>query len=399
MGKITKALTILCNRFAPAYKNTVLFDAFGGQYNDNPKRIEKALHEKDSSIRIVWVKSWKSKEQFPEYAKTVEHDSKEYYKYLLRSQVVVDNHVGLRSTFVQSGNFKEKLRGFFTKKRKNQLCISTWHGTPLKRIAGDELNSPMKGYKTCSDYVVAGCDLTKNALQSAFFHAVPIKKYGTPRNDVLINGKGDIDALKEKLGLPKGYKIILFAPTFRKDVENSGVLQMRVIDFEKLLQSLRKRFGGEWCFVFRVHQNVLKEINVKEISEKYGERVINGNLHDDMAEYLLCTDILITDYSGSLFDFALTKRPCYLFTLDREHYEKEERGFYLPYGELPFLKADSPQELYEKIENFEESSYQQGLESLLKEIGNVEDGKASQRVADDIYAFIRKKKSKREIIK
>ena len=285
----------------------------------------------------------------------------------------------------------------FVKKRRKQLCVSTWHGTPLKRIGGDEIHSALKGYKTCSDYIVAGCDLTKNALETAFFHAVPVKKYGTPRNDVFFQN-ANIDALKEKLQIPKNYKVILFAPTFRKDIENSGVAQIQSMDFEKLFEGLNARFGGEWCFVFRVHQLVLNKIDVAEISKKYGDRVINGNLCDDMAEYLLCADGLITDYSGSLFDFALTKKPCYLYSLDRKHYEQEERGFYLSYNDLPFPKADSPEELYAAIQGFDEDFYKEGVGQFLKEIGDVEDGQASARIAEDIYKFMRKQKSKKEIV-
>lgn len=396
MGKISKIFTMIISRLLPIEK-VVLFDSFSGQYNDNPKQIAKALHEKDPTIKIVWVQSSKSREQFPSYAKTVAYNSNEYYRYILRAKVVVDNHVGLRNTFIRTGRFKEKLRGWFVKKRKKQLCISTWHGTPLKRIGGDEINSTLKGYKTCSDYIVAGCDLTKNALETAFFHAVPVKKYGTPRNDVFFE-KADIAYLKNKLNIPQNYKVILFAPTFRNDLDNSGVAQIASLDFEKLFKNLKARFGGEWCFVFRVHQLVLSKINVGEIAEKYGDRVINGNLCDDMAEYLLCADALITDYSGSLFDFALTKKPCYLFSLDRAHYEQEERGFYLSYNDLPFPKADSPEELYVAIENFNSLEYEEGVEKFLQDIGNVEEGCASTRIAEDIYAFMHTQKSKKEIV-
>ncbi len=80
-------------------------------------------------------------------------------------------------------------------------------------------------------------------------------------------------------------------------------------------------------------------IDVKEQNLKYSGKVINGNLHDDMAEYLAVADALITDYSGSVFDFALTGKPGFLYTPDKDHYINDERGVYLELEQLPYDSA------------------------------------------------------------
>ena len=117
-------------------------------------------------------------------------------------------------------------------------------------------------------------------------------------------------------------------------------------------------------------------------------QLINGNIGDDMAEYLACTDILITDYSSSMFDFALTGKPCFLFAPDREHYEKKERGFYLDYDSLPFPISYTNEELIKNIQKFDDAAYRERVLRFLEEIGNVEDGKASERIAQCIVHFI-----------
>ena len=239
--------------------------------------------------------------------------------------------------------------------------------------------------------------MSREKFISAFLNSVPVKNYGTPRNDALINGSEDLVQLKNKLGLPLDKKIILFAPTFRNSVENSGIKQMQEFDFERMLNSLQNKFGGEWCFVFRVHNNVLLKIDVQSLTEKFGERIINGNKCDDMVEYMICCDVLITDYSGSMFDFALTGKPCFLYSHDKDDYEKKERGFYFDYNSLPFPKSLTTEEFYFAIDNFDQEQYANNIDKFLKEIGNFEEGKAAERVVNDILSFI-KEQDKQKII-
>ena len=389
MANLGILLTKAFGKVLPIKKKTVLFSAFGGQYNDNPKAISIKLHEKDSTIKQIWVKSDKSREEFPDYCYTVQYGSKEYYQFVTRAQVVVDNHVGLRVNYRTKKDLRSFFQTVFARKRKGQLCISTWHGTPLKRIGRDEIGSKLIGFESCSDYVLAGCGLTADALKTSHFNTVPVKKYGTPRNDIFFT-EISVRKLKEKLGLPLDKKLVIFAPTFRTDVDRSGVIQMNEFNFEKILSSLQNKFGGEWSFVFRVHQLVLKKIAVDEIVKKYGGVLVNGNLHDDMAEYLACSDALITDYSGAMFDFALTKKPCFLYAFDREHYEREERGFYLGYDELPFPQSTTCAELVKSIDNFDEDEYRKKLEDFMIKIDDFEKGKASEKVVEDIIDYIYK---------
>lgn len=107
-----------------------------------------------------------------------------------------------------------------------------------------------------------------------------------------------------------------------------------------------------------------------------------------MAEYLQITDVLITDYSGSMYDFALTGRPCWLFALDRKHYESVERGFYMPISELPFQFLESTADLYDAIRNFDSTEYKKDIDRFLENIGNIEDGQASRRIVDDIIGYL-----------
>lgn len=394
--------TYICQRL-PIYKNSVLFYSSAGMYNDNPRYISEALHKKRPDINIYWGISSKCHEKLPSYIIPINciddkyiadsgnyriTMSNKFINILCRASVIVDNGVGVRSCHGSKNVFRNFAAKMISSKRKDQLNISTWHGTPLKKIGPDSISYSGGEFYISSNEIIAGCKYTKDILFHAFGGKTAVKLYGTPRNDILFDKKVDIEAVKDKLHLPKGKKIVLFAPTFRKEIEYSGINQMKMFDVSGILQALCERFGENWVFVFRLHGNVIKELDINGLISKYGDLIVDGNIGDDMAEYLLCTDVLITDYSSSFFDFALLKKPCFLFAPDRENYEKIERGFYIDYDSLPFPISYSGSELISQISDFDMPAYVNDVNRFLADIGNIEDGCAADRIVDNIIKFI-----------
>ena len=389
MNRLRRIFLNTMQMLLPVKKGIVLFSSFMGMYNDNPKYICEELHARRPDLRIVWTVSEKCREALPEYAESVVLGSPEYIKLKCRAQVLVDNHTGIRCVTIRKklSPGKRLYCKFLSKKRKKQYSVSTWHGMPLKHICADEPNNDILKICTSSSYTLAGNDFTAGCMQTALLNTIPVKIYGSPRNDILFRDV-DVASLKQKLHLPEERKVVLFAPTFRDDVISSGVMQLKEMDFAALFAALQEKFGGEWCLVVRVHHRVMLEIDVAALAKEYGGMIIDGNLGDDMAEYLVCTDVLITDYSSSMFDYMLTGRPCFLYAPDRAHYEGEERGFYMSYDALPFPKADTAAELVSNIASFDNEKYGEGVSRFLEEIGNAEDGHASERVVDDILTFL-----------
>ncbi len=367
-------------------KKIVLFRSFHGQYNDNPKYISKALFEMDSAIKQVWAISKEAnKKDIPSYIKIVNYNSIKYYYYIFRSKIIVDNYLGIFYSFCKKkSNFYN-----FIKNDKKQLNISTWHGTPLKKIGKyqDEINN--KFFYTSSDIVPANSEYVKKTLEDSFY-IDNVRLLGTPRNDALFC-EYELKELKEKLGLPLNKKIILFAPTFRESLFESGERQLKEINYNKLFDSFKQKFGGEWVLVARVHNEVLSKFDFTELNKN---NIINGNEHDDMAEYLVASDALITDYSSSLFDYLYTKKPCFLFALDKENYENKERGLYMDMKELPYSLATNVEELYDNILNYDQNKCEKNINYFLNKIGSVEDGKSSERIVNIIYNYYHYNKMK-----
>jgi CDP-glycerol glycerophosphotransferase len=78
---------------------------------------------------------------------------------------------------------------------------------------------------------------------------------------------------------------------------------------------------------------------------------VNASKYDEMQELLCMADVLITDYSSSQWDFALTGKPGFLFTPDLDYYQHEDRGFYTPIDDWPFPYAKTNEELSNLIKN------------------------------------------------
>ena len=379
-AKTNKFMEIFKCMLFDKVENCVLFDSFWGQYNDNPKYISEKLHQLAPDIKIVWaVSEKKSRETIPEYAVPVKYGSTEYYKYRYSAEVLVDNYTGIMG---KMGNLDVSK---FLRSKKH-LRISTWHGTPLKRIDRDIQSRKTAGIARVSDYLIAGCRYTAKILNNAFCDNYPVMLTGTPRNDILFRDDIDSDFIRTKLKIPPDKRIVLYAPTFRDNIEAYRKMQMDSSGIKLLLAGLSEKFGGEWVFVSRAHQAIFLEVG----EGKQGDSgvILDGNVGDDMAEYLSVSDVLITDYSGSLFDFALTGKPCFLYAPDREHYENKERGFYMDYDSLPFPISYTVDKLLKDVNCFDNKQYGKDVGLFLKSIGNVEDGRASERIALDIIRFI-----------
>ena len=180
------------------------------------------------------------------------------------------------------------------------------------------------------------------------------------------------------MGFVRNKRILLYAPTFRKDFSSLDVYNLNLSALKDLLNKLS---GEDWLILMRLHPNIT---NLSHHIHNEDPNIINVSKHDDIQELLLLADIVVTDYSSLMFDFALTKRPCFLYIPDYDLYTKTDRGLYLGLEELPFPIAKSNQELFDILQDFSLSNYKSRLEDFLKSIGSYETGHACEKVVNYI---------------
>lgn len=357
--------------------NRIIFESFRGDfYSDSPKYIyEYLLKNYKNQYDFVWVINNENAD-IPGNPKKVRQFSLKYFYYYATSKYWVINRR-------QSGRLK---------KRPEQVILSTWHGTPLKRLGLDLENvyagSPKVKRIFYNDskkwnYLVSPNRYTTNILRSAFGYDGEILETGYPRNDILYNAdEDDVQKIKNKLNIPLDKKVILYAPTWREDeFDEPGQFKLTL----KLdLDELREKLGDEYILIIRAHYYVSTRLDLSD----YKGFAYDFSSHDDIAELYLASDILITDYSSVFFDFANLKRPILFYPYDLDKYGDIDRGFYIDiHSEVPGPLLFTTNEVIDSIKNIDiiNEEYKEKYEEFYNRFCNLEDGTASKKIVDEVW--------------
>ena len=351
--------------------NEAVFSSFNHQaYNDNPRYISEALHALRPQTEIVWLFAYPEnakKYDIPDYVRVVCATSARGMAHLARARVVVDNF---------NKRFYLKFPG------KNQIYIQTWHGgLGLKKVEKDCEDALSKEYVAYAkidsqnmDLLLACCRWESESYREAFWYDGPILEKGIPKNDIYFEDPAPyIRKVHQHFGLPEGTKLALYAPTYR----DSRKTDMYNLDYNQLLSTLEKRFGGSWAVLVRMHPNV----SYKDYPLTYTDRILNASPYENMQELLVASDIIISDYSGCAFDFPMIGKPGFLYAEDYEEM-KRTKDYYFQLEDLPFTLALTNEQLMEQIKQFDEDDYQKKCKEFCDMLGFYDDGHASATVVD-----------------
>ena len=269
--------------------------------------------------------------------------------------------------------------GNIIKKRPEQVYIQTFHGHgPIKK-GGFEIEENKKGqeYKNgllnhCKewDVYISMCELEeKHIIDSTGFNK-KIIRLGIPSTDYIVNNKDIKDnELLKKLNIPKDKKVILYAPTYRSDLLGQENINIRIESLKKLT---------DYVVLVRLHPLLNSKINKKLFDDS---NFINVCEEEDIVNLYLITDILISDYSASIYEFALTGKKIVLYPYDYDEYKKYP-GFCIDYKKtLPGPICYDENELYDTILNIEKiyPKYNEKWNKFNKKYNYMNDGEAIKR--------------------
>jgi CDP-glycerol glycerophosphotransferase len=297
---------------------TVFESHLGKQYSDSPKYIYEAAQRvgfEELGIKPVWSYASPPTASLPADTKRVVRNGWRYYYLLARAQFWVDNQ-GLPRVFT---------------KRPGTTYLQTWHGTPLKTMGWDEprLAALSPAGRAAHqrmverwDYLVVPSEYFIESFVRSYGFDGKLLRVGYPRNDLLVNRASDADYVaeaKQRMGLPLDRTIVLYAPTFR-DWDRA-----RDEDYELPfdLDRMSKTLSDNVFLLVRTHY-----LDRFKLSLDFAPFARNVSEHDDITEVLLVADVLVTDYSSTMFDFANTGRPMVFYTYDYDDYVHTERGTY-----------------------------------------------------------------------
>lgn len=367
----------LCVRvfyFLPVKKNKIVFlNDYGLGYGCNLKYVAEKILQRKLPYKLVWIVN-NLNYNLPKCIIKAKISRISSVYHLATAKIVINNIKGYMNV----------------RKKKNQYFIYIPHGQTGAKKAEKEMYCLTPEYKAASVWHSKNMDLfvTCSEAQSKdmvenFFCSCEILQCGFPRNDVFFAiDQEQKRQIKKSLGI-LGKKCLLYAPTFRDDNNDKAYS----IDLNKLLITLSEKFGGDWVILVRLHPNFIW-FSIPQFN--YSEKIINVTKYEDIQELFIISDVLITDYSSTMFDFNNSRRPIFLFVPDLNEYSKT-RGLKDFYFTVPFPMCKNNEELNKAIREFEMQSYQKQIDIFNISYGDVDDGHASDYVVDRIQNVINEK--------
>ncbi|WP_106397550.1 bifunctional glycosyltransferase/CDP-glycerol:glycerophosphate glycerophosphotransferase [Actinocorallia populi] len=361
-------------------RDAVLFSCFNGrQYSDSPRAIHEELVRRGSTLEQLWVVG-DGQVELPSTVRPVRLNGVEWHEAVASSRYIVTNH---------------RLGDWFHR-HPDQIVLQTWHGTPLKKIGRDvkEVHfaySPGMQKAMATEekeprlpewtHLVSPNPFSTPILQRAFKFEGELIEAGYPRNDLLHSpdARRVAERVRSLLGVPAGKKVVLYAPTWRDD-QFYGVGRYKS-DWRIDLDMFERELADDHVLVARLHPNVVDGAPERPF-------VYDASSYPDIGELYLAADLLVTDYSSVMFDFAELRRPMLFYTYDLAHYRDKLRGFYFDFErEAPGPLLETSEELIEAIGNVGEVSrkYAAAYDAFYERFCSLDDGFAAARVVDRVF--------------
>jgi len=348
----------------------VVFNSFGGRYSDNPRALYEALVASGRDVDAVWLARPELRGDFPAGVHTVETWGPDARAAVESADVIVSND-GLSHEWDKS---------------PTTTYLQTWHGTPLKRLHRDAVWAPegrlelVMGDISRWDHLLSPNVVSTPHLRSAFGFSGPVHETGYPRNDVLSapDREHRRARVRAALGIADDVRAVLYAPTWRDDLVLGE--DGPSYDFPVDLGDLARGMGTGHVLLVRLHAMVADRLVVDGSAP-----LLDVSRHPDVSELYLAADVLVTDYSSTMFDFAVTGKPVLNFTYDLEHYRDDLRGFYFDLaGIAPAPLLTTAEELLAALAELRRAPWVPTERYLRfqETFCSLEDGSATERVLE-----------------
>ena len=363
---------------APIQPDLAVFAAYWYRgYSCNPRAIYEKLREEAPHIRGVWIVEREHVELVPAGVEHVIASTRDYYRVIARAKYFVNN-VNFPNEFV---------------KREGTIHVQTHHGTPLKTMGLDQqtayfASSRMNFERLLSRAQRWDYSVTSNAFSTEIWkRAYPVQcetlEVGYPRNDMLANAsEEDVTGIRERLEIAPGERAILIAPTHREYIPE----YVPTVDLEGLAAAL----GREYVLMSRLHyfygENTLPE------GSSAGARILDVTRHPSIEELCLAADILLTDYSSIMFDYAVLDRPIVIHAPDWAEYRAKRGTYFDLLAEPPGIVTRTDDEL---IAAFRSGAVGDERSAALRgafrtRFCSLDDGRAAERVVRRVFLSARK---------
>lgn len=354
-------------------KDTVLFESYHGtQISSNEFYLLKDLYYRKDNILDIYVTAQKKslssvRERLDYYGlsnvKIVTIHTKEYCKLLCEAKYLI-NSTSFPDYFI---------------KRKGQIYLNTWHGTPLKNMGRMDFDEPhmitnIQRNFLMSDYILFPNEHTRNIMEKNYMLSNVYRgKYileGYPRNDAFYCSS---DKVREELGL-EDKKVIVYMPTWRGKLGRHNNMHT-IANVYIFLETLSNSLSDNEVVYVSFHYLMAQQINLNDFKNIY-------KVPKDIETYdfLNVADVLITDYSSVMFDFANANKKIALYQFDYQEYENS-RGISIDVSNIPFYASNKIEDIITYIKSDISGSNNFDLNNILA----WESGSSAKKINDFLF--------------
>ncbi|MFG6179420.1 CDP-glycerol glycerophosphotransferase family protein [Halomonas sp. THAF12] len=290
----------------------------GRRYADNARYLYRYVRDHHSDLRAVWLADDETviRQVRAEGGAAAMAYSRAGIHAALRAGVCLVTHG------IEDANAEAATGG---------LLVNLTHGTPLKRQGHDVVSSMGLGrrpgpWRRLPQLTVVASRTGRERMMSAYgLPAATVLTLGLPRWDGFAE---NAHGLLRRLGVePRDHAgIVLYAPTGRRhgqcrlDVTQGGRLAAlgEWLQRERLMLLVRDGTSLSW----EEREVLMRDARMREIAV---------SALGDIQPLLPAVDMLITDYSSLMFDYACLERPIILMAPDLEDYLEHDVGLYGDY--------------------------------------------------------------------
>ena len=273
--------------------------------------------------------------------------------------------------------------------RPETKLVQVWHAAgAFKRVGWARAGlpgGPTPGsiiHKNYTDATVSSEGIRAEYAESYGIAVDRVHALGVPRTDVFFDAgevrRADI-AVRERYGIAPETKIVMFAPTFRGNGQLSAHFDYDSVDWDGLAEQL----GDGWAVFVKMHPFVPPLTTARPTLR----RIVDVSADREITELLMASDVLVTDYSSTIFEFALLRRPMVFFCPDLEEYTAG-RDFYRPFEQ--YVTGPLVQDAGELADAIRSAEVGERLDEFLREFMDACDGHSSERIVREVLLRARR---------
>jgi CDP-glycerol glycerophosphotransferase (TagB/SpsB family)/glycosyltransferase involved in cell wall biosynthesis len=358
----------------PIDENLALFSAYWDRgVSCNPAAIYYKAREIAPQVRGVFVIRDPRATVIPDGVEWVLTDSIAHRRVAARAKF-----------FVNNANFPDWVR-----KRPGTVHLQTQHGTPLKKMGLDLQDFPVGANRMNFERLLRRVDrwdfnISSNRFSTEVWErcypaSFETLEVGYPRNDRLVRATdADRERVRGELGIAPDATVVLFAPTFR---DYQRVFSPE-IDFAQLVEAI----GDNGVLLVRAHYFLDDEAGEMHALSA-SRRVLDVSDHPCVEDLCIAADVLLTDYSSIMFDYAVLDRPIVIYAYDWDTYVRTRGVNHDLVAEPPGVVARSAAELLEAFRSGEVSSERaaKARAEFRRRFCEFDDGSASEKVVRRVF--------------